>query len=95
MEVPRLGVELELLLPAYARATTPDPSCVFDLHHSSWQRQIVNPLSEARDRTCNLIVPSWIRFHCTMKGTPKEVIFLFSFWEQHRGQIGGGRTEVT
>ena len=27
MEVPRLGVQLELLLPAYARATaTPDPS---------------------------------------------------------------------
>ena len=22
-----------------------------DLHHSSWQRQILNPLSEARDRT--------------------------------------------
>ena len=27
------------------------PSCVCDLHHSSWQRLILNPLSEARDRT--------------------------------------------
>ena len=31
------------------------------LHHSSQQRQILNPLSKARDRTCNLMVPSQIR----------------------------------
>ena len=24
-----------------------------DLHHSSWQRRILNPLSKARDQTCN------------------------------------------
>ena len=29
--------------------------------HSSRQRWILSPLSEARDRTCNLMVPSWIR----------------------------------
>ena len=35
MEVPRLGVELELQLPAYATATaTWDLSCICDLHHS-------------------------------------------------------------
>ena len=35
MEVPRLGVESELQLPAYTIATaTPDLSHVFDLHHS-------------------------------------------------------------
>ena len=28
---------------------TPDPSCIFELHHSSWQHWILNPLSEARD----------------------------------------------
>ena len=34
----------------YTRATaTPDPSWIFDLHKSSWQRQILNPLIEARD----------------------------------------------
>ena len=27
-------------------------------------------LSEARDPTCHLMVPSWIRFHCTTMGTP-------------------------
>ena len=32
MEVPRLGVESDLQLPAYATAiATPDPSCVCDL----------------------------------------------------------------
>ena len=34
MKVPRLGVQLEPQLPAYATATaTPDPSHVFNLHH--------------------------------------------------------------
>ena len=52
MEVPRLGVELELQLPAYAIATAAwGPSYLCDLYHSSWQRQIFNPLSEARDLT--------------------------------------------
>ena len=57
MEVPRLGVEQELQLPACATATaTLDPSRVFDLHHSSLQCQILNPLSEGRYRTRNLLV---------------------------------------
>ena len=52
MEVPRPGLELELLLLAYARATaTPDPSHIYDLHHSSGQRRVLHPLREARDRT--------------------------------------------
>jgi len=60
MEIPRLGVELELQLPAYdATATaTRDPSHVCTLHHSSWQHRILNPLSEARDQTCVLMDPS-------------------------------------
>ena len=40
------------------------------LRHSSWQCQILNPLSEARNRTCNLRVPSRIRFCCATMGTP-------------------------
>ena len=46
-----------------------------DLHHSSRQHLILNPLREVRDRTRNLIVPSWIRFCCTTTGTPKSAIF--------------------
>ena len=48
MEVPRLGVELELQLPAYTTATatataTWDLSHICNLYHSS------QPVSEARD----------------------------------------------
>ena len=51
-EVPRLGVESEPQLLAYATATaTPDPSHVCNLHHSSWQQWILTSLSEARDQT--------------------------------------------
>uniref|UniRef100_A0A8D1ELI1 Transmembrane protein 182 n=1 Tax=Sus scrofa TaxID=9823 RepID=A0A8D1ELI1_PIG len=39
---------------------TQDPSLVCNLHHSSWQCRILNPLSQARDRTHNLMVPSRI-----------------------------------
>ena len=51
-EVPRLGVE------SAAAMAMPDPRHVFDLHHSSWQRWIPNPLIEARDQTCILMETS-------------------------------------
>ena len=61
MEVPRLGVESDLHLPAYATATAmQDLSHVCDLRHSPWQHQILDPLSKARDQTRNLMVPSQI-----------------------------------
>ena len=42
--------ELELQLPAYATATAmPDLSCLCNLHHSSQQCRILNPLHKARD----------------------------------------------
>ena len=71
MEVPRLGVESELQLPACVTATaTPDRSHVCDLPHSLRQRRILNPLMEARSWTHNFMVPSLICFCCTTKGTP-------------------------
>ena len=52
MEVPRLGVKSELQLPAYIIAmATSDLSRVCNLHHSSRQHQILNPLREARDQS--------------------------------------------
>ena len=76
MAVPRLS---ELLLPASATATaTPDPSCVCNRYHNLWQCRILNPLNEARDQTCNLMVPSRIRFCCIMMGTP-TLLFLIEF----------------
>ena len=56
MEVPRLGVELKLQLQAYTTATaTLDLSHIWNLHHSLWQRWILNPLGKASDRTCVLM----------------------------------------
>ena len=50
MEVPRLGIQMELQLLVYTTATaTRDLSRVCDLHYSSWQHQILNPLLLARD----------------------------------------------
>ena len=71
IEVPRLEVKLELHLPPYTTATaTADQSHICDLHYSSWQRWILNPLNEARDQTCLLMDTSLICFHCTITGTP-------------------------
>ena len=52
MEVPRLEVESDLQLLAYATATAMlDLSCICDLHCSLWQNWILNPMSEAKDGT--------------------------------------------
>ena len=61
MEIPRLGVELELQLPAYTtNSAMPDPSCICNLHHSLKQCQILSPLREARDGTRILMDASWV-----------------------------------
>ena len=39
------------------------------------QPGILNPLSEARDPTSSLMIPSHIRFHCATTGTP--ILFYF------------------
>ena len=73
MEIPRLEVESELQLPAYATATTPDPSHLWDIHHNSWQFWILNPLNGARDQTRIPVDTSQVRFCCATTGTPKKV----------------------
>ena len=66
VEVPRLGVEMELQLPAYTTATAmPDLS-----HVCSWQHQILNSLSKARNCTRILMVASWVYYQWAMMGTP-------------------------
>ena len=84
MEVPRPEVKVELQLLAYATATW-DRSHICDLHHSSWQHLIPNPLIKARDGTRNFMVPSWIRFCCTMMGTPTA--FLYTNKERSEREI--------
>ena len=79
MEVPRLGVESELQLPAYTTATArPDPSRICGLPRSLWQHWILNPLSEARVRTLifvdmsqvlNPLSPQWELLHVCFLGS--------------------------
>ena len=66
------GSQARGLIGAIAAKLTPQPpdsSYICDLHHSSWRHRILNPVSEVRDRTCNLMVPSQIHFYCAMMGT--------------------------
>ena len=67
IEVPGLGVKSELQLLAYSTATaTQDLSRICNLHHSSRQCWILNPMSEVRDRTHIVMDPSWIHNHWAM-----------------------------
>ena len=91
MEVPRLGVKLELQLPAYTTATAMwDPSHVCDLHRGSQQHHILNLLSEARDRTRILMDTRSGLFLLSHSGNSwmtacyqdNRIIFFFScLWE--------------
>ena len=52
MEVPGLEGKSEMQPSAYTTAmATSDPSCICELHGSSWQRQTLNPLCEATYQT--------------------------------------------
>ena len=78
MEVPRPGVKLELWPLAYTTATAIlDPSCICSLHYSSQKCLILNPLNEARDQTCNLMVTSRIHFRWATMGTPGNIFLIF------------------
>ena len=55
----------------YTTATaTWDPSHICDLHHNSRQRRILNPPSEARDRTGVLVNTSRVLYRQATMGTP-------------------------
>ena len=53
----------------------PDPSCVCDLHHSSWECQILDPLSEARDWTAT----SWFLVGFVTAAPRWELPMLYIF----------------
>ena len=70
MEVPRLGIQLEIQPLAYTTATaTPGLNCVCKPRHSSWQCQIqiLKPLSESRNGTHIFMNTSWVRY-CWAQG---------------------------
>ena len=77
MEVPRLRGQIgATAIGLHHSHWMQDPGHVWDLHHSSWQHQIPDPLSEARDQTAS----SWIlvRFVSTMPQWELHKLF-FSF----------------
>jgi len=75
MEVPRLGVKLELQLPAYTTATiTWDLSHICDVCHSSWQNWILNPLIETMDQIIIFMDTSQFRY-CW--ATTRTAFFFF------------------
>ena len=85
MEVPRLRVESELWPLAYTTATAMrDPSHVCDLHRSSRQCYILNPLIEARDRTCVLL--DTVSFCCATRGTPISMTVKHK-WEKQNQKL--------
>ena len=60
------SLEIANLFPAYATATataTPNLSRICNLYRSSWQHQILHPLSKARDRTHIFMDPSQVPYH--------------------------------
>ena len=79
MEVPRLRVQSEQQLPAYATATArQELSRICDLHCSSQQCRILNPLSEARDQTHILMDTSRVLNPLNHKGKLEGIWFLNS-----------------
>ena len=75
MEVLRLGDKLEHMRAYTTVTAVQDLSHVCNLYHSLWQCQILNPLSQDRDRTCILMDTSRIPYCCTTTGTPDLVTF--------------------
>ena len=76
LEVPRLGVEPELQLPAMATATAiamPDPSNICNLYLQLTVMPIVKLLSEARDQTCILMDTIWVCYCWITMGTPVQL----------------------
>ena len=81
MEVPWLGVKSELQGPAYTTAmATWDLSSIFNLHHSSQQPCILNPLREARGQTCVFMYTSWVPYCWVTMETPILLDVVWTFW---------------
>ena len=73
MEVPRIGIKSELQWPAYTTATEMTGlSRICDLSLCLRQRQILNPLSRARDQTHILMDNSQVLNPLSHDGNSKK-----------------------
>ena len=85
MEIPRPGVKSKLQLPAYTIAmATLDLSHIHNLH-CSFQREILNPLSKARDRTCILMDTSRVLYPPNHNENSSQAVFT-GFHQREQGQ---------
>ena len=81
MEVPRLGVQLELQLQAYATTTAMlDPSHIINLCHSLWQCQIPNPRVRPGMEPTSSRSLCWVLNPPCHSRNPKVFLPLFSKW---------------
>ena len=82
----------------------PDPSRVCDLHRSSGQRGILNPLSQARDGTCIFMDTSWVHSLLSHSGNCYALPFkgryvkgfvdiIFSFFFFKGGEAKGKKAQ--
>ena len=96
VEVPGPGVKSELWLLAFTTTkATSDQSHIYDLHHSSQQCQILNPLSEARDQTTSSwILVRFLTFWATM-GIPLSLFFFFKWLATSMAWGSSGAREWT
>ena len=56
---------------------TRDLSCIWDLHHSSEHRRILNPWSKAREQTCVLMDTSWVHYWWTTTELQQGLYVVF------------------
>ena len=78
MEVPRLGIDLELQTQADTTATEmPEPSLVSNLHYRLWQRWILNLMSQAGNQTCILMDTSRVLNPLSHNGNSNFLQFYF------------------
>ena len=76
MEVPRLGVESDCSCqPTPQPQATHNSRYICNLHHSSQQCRMLNPLRGARDGIRILMDASWVRFCWATTGTPELYTF--------------------
>ena len=65
---------------AHATATEMlDPGCICDVHHGSQQRQILYPLSEARDRTWILTETTSVLNPLSHTAEPQQELLVLTF----------------
>ena len=61
--------------PHYSHSNT-SSSHIHDLHHSSWQRWILNPLSEVRNQTLIPTDTSWVHYCWAKRRNPNGAFFI-------------------